>query len=43
MYRLLNAKEKVLARLNVNALHDIAKHGIECDMDELQQWRGLDA
>jgi hypothetical protein len=43
MYRLLNTKEKVLARLTVDALHEIAKHGIEYDMEELKQWQGLEA
>jgi hypothetical protein len=43
MFQLYHTKEKVLARLTVDALHEIAKHGIEYDMERLKQWQGLEA
>lgn len=42
MYRLLNGQGKVLARLAVDELHEIAKHGIKYDTKNLEQWRGLE-
>ena len=37
MFRLYHIKEKVLTRLAVDALHEIAKHGIEYDIERLKQ------